>query len=739
MNNKIVDNTERCIVFPGQGSQFVGMGKELFLIYKDHVQQANECLGYDIQKLCLQDPDRSLSQTQFTQPALYLVNALNYLQYSETQQALPAYFLGHSLGEYNALQAAGVFDFITGLRLVQKRGQLFSNLKEGGMLAILGNVEDTLQNLLSADVEIANYNSQEQLILSGNKPALKNLEAILTQEKIKFIPLNVSGAFHSRFMLPAAQEFEIFLRAFTFNAPQVPVLSNVSNELYTDSNVSQMLIKQITGTVLWRDQVKKVLYQGVEEFVELGPGKVLTNIIKTIKTHQSDRSAAPVKSKINLGSSSFINRYNLKKAYVIGGMYKGISSSALVIRSAKAGLLSFYGTGGVELQEVEKEIKHIKSSIHAADCFGINFLSNPLNPEAEMALAQVCIRENIKIIEASAFGSISMALVYFRLKGLKQDTAPNRIMAKVSHPDVARIFLSPPPGNYVDTLVQKGLITDEEARIGKTISMADEITLEADSGGHTDQKSGFVLVPDIIRMRNELMQQYTFTSSIHIGAAGGLGTPEAIASAFMLGADYVLTGSINQCTIEAGTSDLVKELLSKININDTAIAPAGDMFEFGAKVQVMKKGSLFSSRANRLYELYKQFGDLDLIDSEEIKNLETNYFKRPLKEIWNEVEDYLKITKPDQLGKLKNNPKAKLAYIFKWYFFQSTRFALAGDNTNKLDFQVQCGPALGAFNCWVKGSNLEDWRQRHIDVIGIRLMSEAEDIFHTRYNTIINQ
>jgi len=732
-----------CIVFPGQGSQFVGMGKDLFLKYKNYVDEANECLGYDVQKLCLQDPDKVLSQTQFTQPALYLINALSYLNHKESQESLPAYFLGHSLGEYNALQAAGVFDFSTGLRLVQKRGKLFGSLKEGGMLAVLGNVENKLNSLLSGSIEIANYNSHEQLILSGNKLELKNLEKILTEEKIKSIPLNVSGAFHSNFMLPAAQEFEIFLRGFTFNVPQVPVLSNVSNEPYTIDNTANHLIKQITNTVLWRDQISKVLNEGIEDFIEIGPGKVLTNIIKTIKLRHNSISPDSIKSKINLGSYSFINRYNLKKAYVVGGMYKGISSSAVVIRSSRAGLLSFYGTGGVELAEVEKEIQYIKSSLNSTDCFGVNFLSNPMNPETEMALAKLCIKENVKVIEASAFGSISIALVYYRLKGLSYNNSKivisNRIMAKVSHPDIARIFLSPPPSNYVDTLFKKGLITNEEAEISKHISMADEITLEADSGGHTDQKSGFVLVPDIIRMRNELVQEHKYDYPIHIGAAGGLGTPEAIASAFMLGADYVLTGSINQCTIEAGTSDLVKDLLSKISINDTAIAPAGDMFEFGAKVQVMKKGSLFSSRANRLYDLYKQFGDLDLIDSVEIKNLELNYFKRSLKEIWNEVEDYLKIAKPDQLVKLKTNPKSKLAYIFKWYFFQSTRFALAGDNSNKLDFQVQCGPALGAFNCWVKGSNLEDWRMRHIDVIGIRLMTEAEDIFQKRYNTIINQ
>ena len=238
----------------------------------------------------------------------------------------------------------------------------------------------------------------------------------------------------------------------------------------------------------------------------------------------------------------------------------------------------------------------------------------------------------------------------------------------------------------------------------------------------------------MITLRNRMVEHHGYQESIHIGAAGGIGTPEAAAAAFMLGADYVQTGSINQCTVEAGISDQVKSMLESINVQDTAYAPAGDMFEIGAKVQVLRKGVFFPARANKLYELYRQHKSIDEIDPKTRKQLEDKYFKRTLEDIWQETSAYLQKKHPKEHATIVANPKQKMAWIFRSYFAYSTRLAFEGKKEATVDFQVHTGPALGAFNQWVKGTPLESWRNRHVDELADKLMHGSAKII-TRFYT----
>ena len=221
--------------------------------------------------------------------------------------------------------------------------------------------------------------------------------------------------------------------------------------------------------------------------------------------------------------------------------------------------------------------------------------------------------------------------------------------------------------------------------------------------------------------------------------AGGIGTPQAALCAFVMGADFITTGSINQCTVEAGTSEVVKDLLQEINVQDTDYAPAGDMFELGAKVQVLKKGVMFPARANKLYNLYQQYDGVDEIPEKIKIQLEKNYFKKSLIEVWNETKEYI-ISKGemDLLTSSEKNPKVKLSLIFRWYFGYSTRSAFEGLSTEKMNFQIHTGPALGAFNQWVKGTSLEPWRNRHVDQIGIKIMNEAAIMLQEQLKSILN-
>ncbi|MES2307422.1 MAG: ACP S-malonyltransferase, partial [Verrucomicrobiota bacterium] len=219
-------------VFPGQGSQKVGMGKELFPLFPEEVSQANEILGYSIEQLCTEDPHQLLNRTDYTQPALYIVNALSYLQKVKETGIKPSLVAGHSLGEYNALLAAGVFDFATGLKLVQKRGALMAQAQGGGMAAVLGmpveKIRELLQNPAHSGIDVANFNAPEQTVISGPAEAIQNAKADFDAAGAKrYVVLAVSGAFHSRYMKPSQEEFEKFLEGFTFKAPEIPVISNV--------------------------------------------------------------------------------------------------------------------------------------------------------------------------------------------------------------------------------------------------------------------------------------------------------------------------------------------------------------------------------------------------------------------------------------------------------------------------------------------------------------------------------
>ncbi|MDN3720432.1 hypothetical protein QW131_17370 [Roseibium salinum] len=216
--------------------------------------------------------------------------------------------------------------------------------------------------------------------------------------------------------------------------------------------------------------------------------------------------------------------------------------------------------------------------------------------------------------------------------------ASNRIIAKISRPDVAAQFLAPAPERVVASLLASGAITGEEAALLREVPMADAICVESDSGGHTDQGMPFALIPPVLGLRDEAEARFASFGPIFVGAGGGIGTAEAAAAVLVLGADFIVTGSINQCTVEAGTSDAVKDLLEGINVYDTAYAPSGEMFELGSKVQVLKKGVFFfPARAEKLVGLYRQHDSLDGIDAKLKAQIEERYFRRSFDEVFADV------------------------------------------------------------------------------------------------------
>jgi malonyl CoA-acyl carrier protein transacylase len=278
-------------VFPGQGSQTIGMGKDLFNRFPEFTSQANDILGYSITELCLEDSKQQLNLTQFTQPALFIVNVLSFFQKLHDTGKIPNYVLGHSLGEYNALFAAGVFDFATGIKLVQKRGELMSHAKEGAMAAVIGLNAEKIQAVLTEnnlnDVYVANYNSVTQIVISGAKKSIDAAIPIFEKSDARMIiPLKVSGAFHSPLMEEAKNEFVLFLNEFSFSPPKIPVIANLSATPYQIDSLNITLANQITHPVKWTESIQYLLSQQESEFEEIGPGTVLTGLITKIKNGQ---------------------------------------------------------------------------------------------------------------------------------------------------------------------------------------------------------------------------------------------------------------------------------------------------------------------------------------------------------------------------------------------------------------------------------------------------------------------
>jgi len=296
-------------VFPGQGSQKKGMGEDLFDEFPKLTKQADDILGYSIKELCLNDPDQKLNETEYTQPALYVVHSLSYEKKIQNKENIPDFLAGHSLGEYNALHAAGVFSFENGLKLVKKRGALMSQAKKGAMAAIINSSEKQIQKILEeaklTTIDIANHNSPSQIVISGLQEDITKSQSYFEKANVMFIPLNTSGAFHSRYMKDAEAEFEKYVKKFRLSKPKIHVIANVTAKPYGAENLSQNLIHQISNCIRWTDSVLYLLDQGDMEFEEMGVGDVLTKLVNSIqKDWASDRKATKDKSEQKLESTN---------------------------------------------------------------------------------------------------------------------------------------------------------------------------------------------------------------------------------------------------------------------------------------------------------------------------------------------------------------------------------------------------------------------------------------------------
>jgi PfaD family protein len=425
-----------------------------------------------------------------------------------------------------------------------------------------------------------------------------------------------------------------------------------------------------------------------------------------------------------LGASSFRRDHGVRYAYMAGAMAGGIASADMVIALARAGLLGSFGAAGLLPDRIERALVRFRDEIPGLP-YACNLIHSPNEEQLERAAVELYLRYRVRCVEAAAYMDLTPHIVRYRLAGLAraadgQVTAANRIIAKVSRLEIAELFMRPAPASLVAPLVAAGLVSEEQARLAEEVPMADDVTAEADSGGHTDRRPLSSLLPPLLGLRDALKSQ-----SVRVGAAGGIGTPHAVAAAVAMGADYVVTGSINQCCVEAGTSLAAKSMLAMAGIADCEMAPAADMFEMGVEVQVLKRGCFFPMRARQLYQLYAAYQGIADFPAEVRQRLEEQTFQRSLDDVWQDTVDYFEQRDPAQIERARGNPKRKMALIFRCYLGMSSRWATSGEPARTMDYQLWCGPAMGSFNDWVRGSSLEPLENRHVDVIADHLMVGA--------------
>ena len=439
-----------------------------------------------------------------------------------------------------------------------------------------------------------------------------------------------------------------------------------------------------------------------------------------------------------LGSRTFTERHGCRFPYVSGAMANGIATTDLVTAIVQMGGMGFFGAAGLSVERVSAALDRLQTALPSSVSWGSNLIHSPNEPQLESAIAELYLRRGVRRVSAAAYMKLSPYILRYALTGLTLDphtgqvVRKNHVFAKISRPEVAAHFMKPAPRVMVEDLLDKEWITAEEAHLAQYVSVAEDIIVESDSGGHTDNQAISALFPSIVQLRNDIVRQHSLTRAIHLGAAGGLGDPQGVAAAFAMGADFVLTGSVNQGCVESGLDATGKVLLAQVQLGDVTMAPAADMFELGVEVQVLKRGSLFAQRAHKLYTLYRRYDSLWDIPAADRRTVEQSILRSTLEEAWASTEMYWNERDTNEVRKALENPKHQMALVFRSYLGLSSRWAIQGTATRKLDYQIWCGPAMAAFNTWVKGSFLEVPAQRQAPQVARNLLEGACQILRAQ-------
>lgn len=438
---------------------------------------------------------------------------------------------------------------------------------------------------------------------------------------------------------------------------------------------------------------------------------------------------SPALNPSQLGDETFRHQYGLKYDYMTGAMANAIASVEMLVAIGKAGMLGSFGAAGLPPARLEAAIQQVQQALPNGP-YAFNLIHTPSEEAMERRTVELFLKYGVKVVEASAFLALTQSIVWYRSAGLSQAVdgsviIGNRVIAKISRKEVAIKFLEPAPEKFLQQLVDAGRITPLQVELARRVPMADDVTVEADSGGHTDNRPLVSLIPSMLALRDEVQTKYGYAQPVRIGAAGGISTPASVLGAFAMGASYVVTGSVNQACIEAGASPHTRGLLAKATMTDVTMAPAADMFEMGVRVQVLKSGTLFPLRAQKLYEIYSKYDSIEAIPTEEREKLEKQVFQRSLDDVWAETVRFFTERDPAQIERAAAKPHYKMALIFRWYLGLSSRWSNTGETGREMDYQIWCGPAIGPFNDWTRGTYLADPANRRVVDVALHLLTGA--------------
>lgn len=432
-----------------------------------------------------------------------------------------------------------------------------------------------------------------------------------------------------------------------------------------------------------------------------------------------------------LGDHAFTKIHGSRFAYIVGEMARGIATPRMVIAAAQAGLVGFYGSAGLKPETIAAGLDEIEAALgKGAPAWGANLIHTPQQPGYERAVVDLFLSRGVARVSASAFMQLSPEIVRYSAAGLLRAadgsiTRTTHVFAKVSRAEVARQFMAPAPDAILKQLVARGDITPEQAEIAASVPVALDITAEADSGGHTDNRAAGPLFSSLVQARRAVCETHSLNpDEIRIGLGGGIGTPWAAAAAFQMGAAYIITGSVNQAAVESGLSLAGRKLLADAGPADVAMAPAADMFEQGVEVQVLKRGTLFAMRGRRMREIYKTRTGFADCTAQEQAFIETA-LGETYASAWEKTRAFMAGTNPKELEKAEADLRHQLALVFRRYLFFGAQWAREGEESRLRDYQIWCGPAMGAFNEWVKGSPLEALENRTVKQIALNLMDGA--------------
>ncbi len=432
-----------------------------------------------------------------------------------------------------------------------------------------------------------------------------------------------------------------------------------------------------------------------------------------------------------LGDAGFRADHNLRLAYLVGAMARGITTAEMVIEAARAGALGFFGSAGLKLDEIDAAITRIAAELHPHGLpWGANIIHTPQEPGHESSVVDLFLARGVRRASASAYLRLSPEIVRYTAAGLSRAEdgtirRANHVFAKVSRAEVAAQFMAPAPDRILRELVSAGRVSAAQAELAAQVPVAAEITAESDSGGHTDNRPAAPLFSSLADARHEICARQGWSEDvIRIGLAGGIATPKAVAAAFQMGAAYVLTGSINQACVESGLSLAGREMLATAGPADVMMAPAADMFEQGIRVQVLKRGTLFAPRGEKLYAMYRAGATLSSLSTKDTEWLE-GLLGESLAEAWQATCEFLGARAPKTLEQSEKDPGKQFALICRRYLFQGAQWAREGETERKSDFQIWCGPSMGAFNSWASDSPLEPIAHRRVSTLASSLMEGA--------------